>query len=73
MYPFRGGFPRKKVDLMKDENNFRKMNCDDCQCSICSGACMNCSRCYRAEYAEKDWDDYYVPDNGNKECFEYEN
>lgn len=57
---------------MKDENNFRKMNCDDCQCSICLGACMNCSRCYRAEYAEKDWDDYYVPDNRNKECSEFD-
>lgn len=56
---------------MKDESNFRKMNCDDCQCNICLGACMQCSRCYRSEYAEEDWEDYYVADNGEKDCQEF--
>nr|DAU15152.1 MAG TPA: hypothetical protein [Caudoviricetes sp.] len=35
----------------KNKENFRSMNCDDCQCNVCLGARMACYECYRAEYA----------------------
>ena len=44
---------------MKDISNFQKMNCDGCACNDCDGVCCDCCRCYRAEYAEEDWEDYY--------------
>lgn len=55
---------------MKDKKNFRAMNCDDCQCAVCLGACMACNECYRAEYAEESYEDFYVKDTGQKECVE---
>lgn len=46
-------------DGAKNNEQFGTMECEGCVCKDCSGACTNCVRCYRAEYAEKDWDDYY--------------
>lgn len=58
--------------MAKDINNFRKMNCDDCQCNVCLGSCMACHECYRAEYAEENWEDFYYPhDPESKECHEF--
>lgn len=34
------------------------------------GACSNCCRCYRAEYEEDDWDDYYYQGQGEDNCSE---
>lgn len=47
--------------MEKNKDNFRKMNCEDCQCMFCSGTCMCCFECYRSEYAEEDFDDFYFP------------
>lgn len=48
------------------------MNCDDCQCNVCQGACMACYECYRSEYAKENWEDFYYPYDGNsKECHEF--
>jgi len=41
------------------DETFRSMNCEGCCCEKCDGACTDCVRCYRAEYAELDWNDYY--------------
>lgn len=56
---------------MKNPNEFRKMNCDDCQCNICLGSCMFCYICYRAEYAKEEYEDFYYPDDGSNECHEF--
>lgn len=56
----------------KNKENFRSMNCDDCQCNVCLGTCMACYECYRAEYAQEDWQDFYYPyDKANKDCHEF--
>lgn len=39
--------------------HFRMMDCDDCVCNKCQGACLGCHECLRAEYAEMDWEDQY--------------
>lgn len=41
--------------------NFRSMDCENCQCNVCLGGCMACYECYRAEFAEEDWEDFYYP------------
>lgn len=55
---------------MKDKQNFRSLNCDGCQCNVCQGSCMNCYTCYRAEYADKSYDDCYVEYSAHDECIE---
>jgi hypothetical protein len=65
-----GGSPEHLIEIEKAtalgvtflEENFRSMNCEGCICNNCTGACTNCVRCYRAEYAELDWEDYYSAD-----------
>ena len=39
---------------MKEQRNFRSLNCEGCQCDKCHNACSNCVQCYRADYAEED-------------------
>lgn len=58
--------------MAKDRNNFKKANCDDCQCEVCKNACMNCCECYRAEYAKEEYEDFYFPyDSNSKQCHEF--
>lgn len=52
--------------MKKIKDNFRSMNCNDCQCSNCLCVCHLCSICYccicyRSKYAYEDWEDYYYP------------
>lgn len=54
--------------MEKREENCQKTNCDDCQCSKCNNTCMNCSKCYRAAFAKKDWDDYYCNEHSKERC-----
>ena len=56
--------------MAKNKENFQKMNCDDCQCNNCLGACINCCRCYRAEYAEEEYADFYYKGKGKENCSE---
>lgn len=55
---------------MKEQRNFRSLNCEGCQCDKCHNACSNCVQCYRADYAEEDWDDYYYKGQGEEDCSE---
>lgn len=49
--------------MEENKDEFQTMNCDGCVCNNCDCACSNCPRCYRTEYAEQQWYDYY-----KKEC-----
>ena len=61
-----------KVDYDVKDSNFRSMDCDDCQCNICLGSCMACCECYRSEYAEEYWFDFYYPyDPAASNCHEF--
>lgn len=57
--------------LQKNKDNFRSMNCNDCQCNVCLGVCTACSVCYRVEFAEEDWDDFYFPFYNDDSCFKF--
>ncbi len=52
----------------KNEDDFRSMNCEGCMCENCIDACSNCVRCYRAEYAEIEWEDYFCTENCHEDC-----
>lgn len=43
----------------KKEEDFQSMNCNGCMCNNCNSVCSNCVQCYRADYAEEGWEDYY--------------
>lgn len=55
----------------KYKENFRSSNCDDCQCYVCLGDCMACCECYRSEFAEEDWEDFFYPYNKDNGCLGY--
>nr|DAV49252.1 MAG TPA: hypothetical protein [Caudoviricetes sp.] len=58
--------------MNKINGNFRSMNCGNCQCNICRNQCMLCCECYRAEYAQEEWQDLYYPyDKNSKDCHEF--
>ena len=60
------------IEEVRDISKFRSMDCDDCQCNICLGSCMACSECYRSEYAEQYWFDFYYPyDPAASNCHEF--
>lgn len=47
------------------------MDCEDCQCNSCLAPCIACHDCYRVEFAEEDWEDFYYPYYGDhSHCFE---
>ena len=59
------------IDDKLKPGRFRKINCDDCQRNQCQGVCLNCHICYRAEYAEEGFEDFYVKGTGEKDCIEF--
>ena len=56
--------------MAKKVEDFKSLNCTGCQCDNYCCQASNCCRCYRAEYAEEDCDDYYYEGNGEDECSE---
>ena len=59
----------KVFENMKNTKNFRSENCDGCQCDDC-GECSsaNCDICYRAEFANEDYEDMFYVAGNVKNC-----
>lgn len=55
---------------MKNKKDFRTMNCTGCQCENMCCSAQRCDICYRAEYAEENFEDCYFKGNGEHECSE---